>query len=199
MKEGSEPKVGRKLRALREQQGLSLRALVDRCGLSANAISLIERGENSPTVSTLHRLADALDVSITEFFQEDARQTVVYVRREKGPRTQSNGVVMESLGVGLSNQLVEPFRMTVAPGAGDLSDSIQHPGEEFVHCLEGEVDYKIGEKTYRLERGDSLLFDASQPHAYHNPDSFPAALLLVFQASQDRQQVQWMHIDKLKG
>lgn len=60
--------VGQRIRRLREQRQLSLRALARLCGLSTNAISLIERGENSPTVSSLHALATALGVSITDFF-----------------------------------------------------------------------------------------------------------------------------------
>ena len=71
--------VGQQIRALREQQGLSLRALAERCGLSMNAISLIERGENSPTVSSLHLLALALNVPITAFFEAKQEQTVVFV------------------------------------------------------------------------------------------------------------------------
>ena len=60
--------VGQRIRTIRERQGLSLRAVAERCGLSLNAISLIERGENSPTVSSLHHLATALNVPITRFF-----------------------------------------------------------------------------------------------------------------------------------
>ncbi len=113
MAEITEPNVGLRLRSLREQQGLSLRALAERCGLSINAISQIERGENSPTVSSLHRLAVALNVPITDFFQEEARQTMVFVKRDQGLSSHSNGVVMESLGIGLFNQQLEPFRITI--------------------------------------------------------------------------------------
>jgi transcriptional regulator with XRE-family HTH domain len=191
----SGPKVGARLRALREQQGLSLRALVERCDLSINAVSLIERGENSPTVSTLHRLANALNVPITDFFQEEIRQKAVFIKREMGLRTQSNGVMMESLGIGLSNQQIEPFRMTIDPGVGNIHDPIAHSGEEFIHCLEGEIEYSIGNDLYRLKMGDSLLFDATQPHAYYNPLKTPATILLIIQTSQDRRHVQQLHLE----
>ena len=84
MVENSEPNVGSRLRSIRDQNGLSLRALAERCGLSINAISQIERGENSPTVSTLHRLATAFGVHITDFFQEETKQTIVLVKRNQG-------------------------------------------------------------------------------------------------------------------
>ena len=136
-----------RLKTLRDQQGLSLRALVERCGLSINTISLIERGENSPTVSTLQRLASALNVPITDFFQDDTRQTVVFIKRDQGLRSKTNGTMMESRGIGLSDQQLEPFRMTVNPGAGNINDPIAHQGEEFIHCLEGEIEYSIGAHT----------------------------------------------------
>ena len=193
--EDIEPNVGSHLRVMREQQGLSLRALAERRGLSINAISLIERGENSPTVSTLHRLATALNVSITDFFREEARQTTVFVKQNQGLRSQSDGAVMESLGIGLSNQQLEPFRMTIGPGVSNVSDPISHSGEEFIHCLEGEIEYSIGDRIFRLEQGDSLLFAATQKHAYHNPLRTPATILLVLQSSQDRHNVQRLHLD----
>lgn len=190
----SEPKVGMRLKTLRDQQGLSLRALVERCGLSINTISLIERGENSPTVSTLQRLASALNVPITDFFQDETRQTVVFIKRDQGLRSKTNGTMMESLGIGLSDQQLEPFRMTVNPGAGNINDPIAHQGEEFIHCLEGEIEYSIGSHTYHLKQGDSLLFDATQQHAYHNASQAPATILIVLQASQDRFNVQQLHL-----
>jgi transcriptional regulator with XRE-family HTH domain len=193
--EDIEPRVGLRLRTMREQQGLSLRALAERCGLSINAISLIERGENSPTVSTLHRLATAFNVPITDFFQAEARQTTVFVKRNQGLRSQTDGAVMESLGIGLSNQQIEPFRMTIGPGVGNVNDPISHSGEEFIHCLVGEIEYSIGDRIFRLIPGDSLLFDATQQHAYHNPLRTPATILLVLQASQDRHNVQRLHLE----
>jgi len=196
MAENTGPNVGLRLRLLREEQGLSLRALAERCGLSINAISQIERGENSPTVSSLHRLASALNLPITAFFQQDARQTIVFVKRDLGLRSQSNRVVMESLGIGLFNQQLEPFRIIIAAGAGNLNDPVSHSGEEFVHCLEGRVEYCVGERLFSMEQGDSLLFDATQSHGYRNPTHSQAVLLLVFQLTYDRQLARQLHLER---
>jgi transcriptional regulator with XRE-family HTH domain len=195
MDDNKVPNVGMRLRALRNEQGLSLRALAEQCGLSINAISQIERGENSPTVSSLHRLATALDVPITDIFQEEARQTTVFIKRDLGLQAGSSGVVMESLGIGLYNQQMEPFRLTIAPGAGNGHDPITHQGEEFIHCLEGQVDYQVGGRLFRLEPGDSLLFDATQEHAYRNASPAPATFLLIFTTSQDSHSVRQLHIE----
>ena len=75
MSEQLEPRVGMRIRALRKQQGLSLRALSAQCGLSINAISQIERGESSPTLSSLHVLATALGVPLTVLLEDDNEQS----------------------------------------------------------------------------------------------------------------------------
>lgn len=80
MTEQDIPKVGHQLRSLRNERGLSLRALAELCELSPNTISLVERGETSPSVSTLHRLATALGVPITAFFTEPVEKTHVILR-----------------------------------------------------------------------------------------------------------------------
>lgn len=186
-------RVGARLRALREEQGLTLRGLADACGLSVNAISLIERGETSPTVSTLQRLAAALKVPITGFFQESTRRTAMLVRHSKGLRSLADGAEMECLGIGLDNQQLQPFRMVIAPGHGNFTDPVSHTGEEFVHCLVGEIDYLVGSDLFRLTEGDSLLFEAQQPHAYHNQSPAPATLLVIFQSGQDSHHIRRQH------
>jgi transcriptional regulator with XRE-family HTH domain len=180
------PNVGLRIRALRREQGLSMQALAARCGLSANAISLIERGESSPTVSSLHRLATALEVPIVDLFNEETGQITVFIKRDSRPRSRSNGAMLESLGTGLPDQQLEPFLMTVEAETENTANPITHAGEEFVHCLEGEVEYRVGKEVYRMEAGDSLLFQATQPHHCCNVTQAPAKILLVFQATQGR-------------
>jgi transcriptional regulator with XRE-family HTH domain len=179
-----ESNVGTRLRALREQRGLSLRSLAEKCGLSFNTISLIERGENSPTVSSLHALALALDVKITDFFEESTEQAVVYVKRDQRLRSEGNGLIMESLGLGLRHQQLEPFLMTVDTSTGNADDLVSHSGQEFVYCLEGTLEYRIGSHCYELESGDSLLFEAGQPHCFQNAGTAPAVILIIFQAAE---------------
>ncbi len=178
------PDVGQRIRSIREERGWSLRALAERSGLSINAISLIERGENSPTVSSLHLLATALGVSIADFFREEQEQPVVFVRPAARLRSDSNGIAMESLGIGLRDQKLEPFLIRVSAGAGNIEQPVTHSGEEFVYCLEGEVDYCVGERVYNLEPGYSLLFEASIPHCFRNPSEIPALLMMVFFAGE---------------
>lgn len=189
--------VGQRIRSLRERQGLSLRALAERCGLSTTAISQIERGDNSPTVSSLHMLATALGVSITDLFQDERRAAAVLVTPETRMRAESGGVVMESLGIGLPYQQLEPFVVTLAPGEGNSDQPVSHAGEEFVHCLQGSFDYCVDGRPYRLHTGYSLLFEAVRPHYFHNPTTELAQFLLVFQAGGGGELARRIHADRV--
>jgi transcriptional regulator with XRE-family HTH domain len=195
MIEQIEPNVGLRLRALREKQGWSLRELADRCGLSFNAISRIERGENSPTVSTLHALATAFNVSITAFFEDATVQATVFIKRDRRLSSNADGIVMESLGIGLRDQQLEPFFVTVEPGAGNGDGPIVHAGEEFVHCVEGSIIYRVNDEAYHLDAGDSLLFEATQPHCFYNPSETAARLIMVFQVSEGRYSIGQRHLE----
>jgi transcriptional regulator with XRE-family HTH domain len=184
MTEGEQPNVGTRLRSLRQQRGLSMQALAERCGLSLNAIGRVERGESSPTVSSLQRCARALGVPVTAFFETQPQRSTIVVRRNRRLRSQGDGVLVESLGAGLEAQSLGPFLVTVMAGAGG-ERPISHGGEEFAYCVEGEVEYLVSDAWYRLEAGDSLLFRASHPHAFRNTSLEKAVVLLVVQAADE--------------
>lgn len=197
MIEQVEPKVGSRIRQIRTEKGLALRALAKSCDLSVNAISLIERGENSPTVSSLHKLALALDVPITNFFIQDNGRSAVHVKNGQGMHYRKNGCELESLGIGLPNQQLEPFRLTLTPKENPSSDDpITHPGQEFVYCLEGEIEYFVEDQSYTLNQGDSLLLEASQPHGWRIKNSNTVSLLMVFQSGSEGHQAHQQQLDE---
>jgi transcriptional regulator with XRE-family HTH domain len=176
------PDVGARVRVLRERYGLSLRSLAEMCDVSPNTISLIERGLSSPSVNTLQCLATGLGVPITAFFEtEEPPARLVLTRSHERIRTKIPGMTMEHLGSGLSNQALASFLVTLEPGAGAGAKPVVHLGEEWVYCLEGAIVYEVEEEQFRLEPGDSLLFEASLPHRWRNPGPLPASIILVLQ------------------
>ena len=194
MDEISPPDIGPRLRALRKRRGLSLRALAALCGLSANTISLVERGKTSPSVATLHRLVTALGVSMTFFFEQEERRDVVFVKADRRARTRGDSVIMENLGSGLRGQSMEPLLVALQPGAGSGDEPIVHLGHEFVFCLEGGVEYKIGDDRYLLDAGDSLIFEAHLPHRWRNVGDKPSAILLILQTQEGREESVEQHL-----
>jgi uncharacterized cupin superfamily protein len=121
-------------------------------------------------------------VEIAEFFEASPEGSTIVVREHQRLRTRGEGILMESLGAGLPGQRMGPFFMTLMPGARGGEVPISHAGEEFVYCLEGEVDYMVQGERHRLRAGDSLLFLASQPHLCENTGLVSAKILLVIQA-----------------
>ena len=176
------PDVGARLRVLRERHGLSLRALAEMCNVSPNTVSLIERGLSSPCVNTLQCLATGLGVPITAFFEtEEPPARLVLTRSHERIRTRCPGMTMEHLGSGLPNQALMSFLITLEPGEDADARPVVHLGEEWVYCLEGAIVYEVEGEQFRLEPGDSLLFEASLPHRWRNPGPLPASIILVLQ------------------
>ena len=92
IREAASVDVASRLRELREGRGISMRTLAVKSGLSANALSMIERGKTSPSVSTLYKLADALGVSITAFFgAETDKKRVIYLKSDQRARMSFTG------------------------------------------------------------------------------------------------------------
>lgn len=179
-KDAHSVEVGPRLKELREGHGISMRALAQRSGLSANALSMIERGRASPSVSTLSKLAEALGISITEFFgQVPARQNVVFVKADERTRVPFTRGLWEGLGGEAFSGRVEPFVLTLEAGGASGTRSIVHTGHELVYCLRGNLEYLVNEQRYELQAGDSLLFSAHLRHRWRNPGKTVTNALIV--------------------
>lgn len=172
--------VGRRLREIRTERDLSIRALAERSGLNVNTLSMIENGKTSPSVSTLQQAAAALNIPISAFFEiESPEQTVVFQKRDERRLVDFSGGGLADLGVGFTRQEIGPFLVHLAPKAGSGKNPIVHTGTELVFCLEGQIRYEVKDKIYILDPGDSLLFEASLPHRWLNPLEIPSRSLLL--------------------
>lgn len=161
--------VGTRLRELRVQHGTSIRGLARQSNLSANALSMIERGKTSPSVSTLYKLAEAMGVPITAFFGEETdREAVVFLKADERTRVPFQRGMWEGLGGQNFIGRMEPFVLTLESGASSGPHAMVHTGHEFVICLRGELEYQVEDKFYNLEPGDSLMFSARLRHRWRN-------------------------------
>ncbi|MCB9115492.1 MAG: helix-turn-helix transcriptional regulator [Caldilinea sp.] len=178
--------VGQRLRQLRTERGMSIRALAEASGLSVNTLSLIENGKISPSVSTLHRAAAALGVIITAFFEVPApRQNVVCLRSVHRNEVPFDHGTLEDLAVGFAGRRLRPSLVTLEPHNGSGAEPIVHTGFEFVYCLEGCITYRVDGQVYRLAPGDSLIFESHLPHCWQNEEDTPARMLLVLTPTDD--------------
>ena len=173
--------MGERLRAARLARGWSVRDLAEAGSIALNTISLIERGKISPTVATLHKLANALGVSLAFFVEEPSGRPVIFLKRDERRQARGVRVLLENLGSGLPGQTIEPLLLTLEPGADSGPEPIVHGGHELVFCLQGRIEYRVGEDIYCMEREDSLFFEARLPHGWRNSGDELARVLLVVQ------------------
>jgi transcriptional regulator with XRE-family HTH domain len=174
--------LGEKLRQLRSERNISQRDLARMAGLSPNSISLIERDETSPSVATLQSLATALNIRMSYFFEEETPSSVLHIKAGTRPKVESQGVVIEGMGKNLPFQEIEPFVMSLAPNVECCGErQVVHTGHEFIYCMEGGIEYLVDGKTYLIETGDILIFEATLPHLWRNPFDVEAKFILVLQ------------------
>lgn len=189
--------VGSRLRDLREERKISIRGLARKSGLSANALSMIERGKTSPSVSTLYKLADALGLPITTFFGEEIeKSTVVFMKADERSRVPFQRGVWEGLGGENFAGRVEPFVLTLESGANNGIHTMVHTGHEFVLCLRGELEYQVEDQFYMLQPGDSLIFSAHLRHRWRNAGSVVCNALFLLSGFSEGEHPLPMHMDK---
>jgi transcriptional regulator with XRE-family HTH domain len=181
--------VGNRLRQLREGRNISMRTLATMSGLSANALSMIERGKTSPSVSTLYRIANALAVPVTDFFGPDeVRKKVVFLKADERTRLPFLRGLWEGLGGEQFTGKAMPFMLTLENGASSGPSHMAHSGHEFVFCLRGQLEYLVEGELYLLEAGDSLLFAAQLKHRWHNPGGLVTNALIIISDYSDADQ-----------
>jgi transcriptional regulator with XRE-family HTH domain len=159
--------IGPKVRDLRQLHGLSLQQLAQRSAVSAAAIHKVERGDMVPTITTLLKLAAALERPIGHFV-EGAEVVPVAAHIPAADRPAVRGEVE---GVQLSGISGPPERFrtagavaTIAAGAG--GSARPRPGEELVLVLEGVLDFQVAGERYTLRDGDSLHYPTDRPHSW---------------------------------
>jgi transcriptional regulator with XRE-family HTH domain len=175
--------VGERIQQLRLRSGMSMRALAAQTGFSPSLISQVEKGQVTPSIGSLERIAMALGVSLGQFFAEPERSTVVLVRASARPQLSStwSPVSIEALGPLDGSGTLEPTMLSMAPrGRSGLFPAM--PGrEKFALVVAGEVLLALGDKAHILRTGDAITFVAATPHQWENSSAGPAHVVVVTQ------------------
>lgn len=186
--------VGDKLRTIRTQRNFSLRVLAEKSGLSINTLSLIEKGKSSPSVSTLQRLALALDVPIADFFSpEFERREVVVTKKKDRSKLKAGKVNIEILGKGFEYKKFQQYVVNFKPGDGSGSPSVVHLGLESIFVLAGSVEFTVGDIAYPLWSGDHIIFDSNIPHNWHTMDEADGQMLITFFTTDELVSSNYIH------
>jgi transcriptional regulator with XRE-family HTH domain len=163
--------IGGKLRQVRQQKNLSMQQLADRSGVSTAAIHKIEHSTMVPTITTLMKLAAALNRSVAFFVdEEDAGRPAVHTAAdERRPvLTSKDGLSLRSISGPYGQFLLAAAVAELRRGADSGPEPMEHPGEELVHVLEGRMCLSVDGEEYLLGPGDSLHFRTDRPHSWRN-------------------------------
>jgi len=184
--------IGARVKALREAEGLSLRDLAERSGVSAPMLSQVERGETSPTLTVAARIAAGLELRLSQLLRLDEQGAVTVVRagaRRRGGNSR-RGHRFEVLTAAQPGQRAELSRHTLGAGGstGAPDDPPMHePGSRETALVEaGRVVLVCDGARYELQEGDTVTFDADLPHHFENPTTEEAAFLAVVSAGLRR-------------
>jgi transcriptional regulator with XRE-family HTH domain len=162
--------LGNVIRELRLKDNLTIAEVAAQAGISRGMVSKIENGQVSTSLETLSKIAQALGVSLAHLFRH-------YNMPSGGAQLVKNGEGMEVVRRGTRRghtyhllaydqgpkKSFEPFLITM-DDASEVFPTFEHPGTEFIHMLQGRIEYRHGQHTYMLEPGDSLTFRGDIPH-----------------------------------
>jgi transcriptional regulator with XRE-family HTH domain len=180
-------RIAERVRDLRAAQGFSLDALAAKSGVSRSMISVVERGESSPTAVVLEKLAAGLGVMLASLFDAPAGAAPApagpVARRDDQPRWRdpASGYLRRNVsppGVPQPMQIVEvqfPAGGRVAFETGGRDRRVHQQ----VWVLDGAIDVTLGGECHRLREGDCLAMQLDRPTVFHNPTRKPARYAVV--------------------
>ena len=174
--------IGSKLKALREEKGLTIKKLAELTGCTTSMISQIEHGKSEPSISMLKKIANALQVNIVDFFIDSPiiNGDFTLVKPDdridiKLPRWDAH---IQSFLKSTKNKKMHPFYTKISPNGGSKG-MYSHEGEEFVYILKGELCIKVGDKEYIVKEGEAVYFKSYIPHDWINKSDSDTEVLWI--------------------
>jgi transcriptional regulator with XRE-family HTH domain len=161
--------IGKKIKELREKRGLTMKRLSELVSCTPSLISQLEKGKTDPSISTLKKIADALNVNIVDFFSFESSENDVITRSDKRvvmqlPRWDAR---IQSLIRAIGKKRMQAFYTVIKPGGGSHG-LYSHDGEEFGIVLKGEMELMLENKIYKVGENDSFYFSSQIPHDWNN-------------------------------
>jgi transcriptional regulator with XRE-family HTH domain len=181
-----EQTLGNSLRYLREQNGISLRALGERTDFSASFLSQIENGQCSPSISSMEKIANALGVTLGQFFLSANQQVVNIVRASDRAhialdwsRAEIASLGSLSMGSLSSGSQFRASMLIIKPGGLTGKRATPSISDEFAMVFEGKVILKLKDSEQTLERGDSVTVLAGTDRQWRNETEALAEILII--------------------
>ncbi|WP_326544295.1 cupin domain-containing protein [Pseudorhodoferax sp.] len=159
-----------RIKHLRQQRGLSIRELAKRAGISHASLALIEKGEVSPSVSSLHKVLECFPISLADFFSLDLDNDPRYFfGNDELFEVGGNGISLLQVGRDLRGRPLQIFYERWEVGAESGAQPYTHAGEEGGVIISGRLQVTVDHETRVLGPGESYLFPSQLRHRFYNP------------------------------
>ncbi|MCB5410373.1 cupin domain-containing protein [Pseudogemmobacter faecipullorum] len=180
----AEDDIGSRIRARRQELGLTLGEISGKSGMSTGALSQIERGLVSPTVRSLYIIAEVLAMSPAQLIDPKGFASAVranpYVLRaaEQSEVLNTGGVVKNRASPELIES-IKSFVVRIAPGGSSGEDCYTHSGEELGYVVSGRFTLQVEDTCYQLQEGDGFALPSTISHRFFNPGETEAVVIWV--------------------
>ena len=161
--------VGARLKAVRDQAGLSQRELARRAGVANVTVSLIEQESHAPSLASLHRILTAIPISMAEFFALPVtKQDVLFYDHVDLAVVTRGSADLRVLGAERRDKKLQLFFERYAPGADTGKEPIVHDGETAAVVVQGSVELEVGGQRRRIKSGGGFQLLGKQPYRLTN-------------------------------
>jgi transcriptional regulator with XRE-family HTH domain len=187
----TDAQLAARLRALRTTAGLTLEALAESSGVSRSMISLIERGESSPTANVLDRLAAGLGVTMASLFDQTPKAEASPLARRADQKSWSDpetGYTRRNLSPPGFPSPIDLVEVVLPVGARVAYDSAARAAvvHQQIFVLDGILELRLGDEVHQLEAGDCLAMRLDRPIAFKNRGDAPTRYLVALTALPHR-------------
>lgn len=171
--------IGKRMKELRIQYGLTQQELADRSELTKGFISQLERNQNTPSIGTLLDIIQCLGTTPAEFFTDEEPEQIVFKNEDYFTKIdEEKKHIIEWVVPNAQKDAMEPVRLTLKAG-GRSEVMLPHSGEEFGYLIKGSVKVCYGGKSYSLHAGEAFYFKADKKHYIENTGNRDAILIWV--------------------
>ncbi len=171
--------IGKRMKELRIQYGLTQQELADRSELTKGFISQLERNQNSPSVGTLLDIIQCLGTTPAEFFTDEEPEQIVFKETDYFEKVdEEKKSTVEWIIPNAQKNAMEPVRLTLHPG-GASETYLPKESEEFGYVLKGTVKLNYGGKNQTVRAGESFYFKADKKHFIENTGNRDAVLIWI--------------------
>lgn len=168
---------GQRIRAIREEKGLSLEDLSHETGYSSDILEKIEEDKMVPPVSLVLQVSRSFRIDVSELESDEEKEALK--RRRKSHKKRAESYAYTSLTRPGLDKHLRSYLVTIDPETKHKGVEYHHEGEEFIYVLKGGLTIQVGENITKLNEGESIHFNSALHHKLSNPAKKTTEFLVV--------------------